>query len=217
MPIAVDATTTSSYLSTPWTTLTYSHTCSWSDRILFVMSVNNGAWTTISSVTYAWVNMTSIGSIVNTNNSRVELWYLINPSTGANNIVITASASCNQISKCVSYTWARQSWVPDAFTVNWPTTTTSFTQSVTTVADNCWLIAACAWMSGLAITAWSNTTIRSAMELSLAWSFIIDSNSAQTPAGSKSMNVTSSSQQFTWVMASFAPVSPTKWQFFQFF
>ncbi len=207
MAIAFDAQATSSYLWSPWTGLSYNHTCTWSDRILFVMTANNWATTTTTAVTYNGVSMTSIWSIRNSNNSLVTLWYLIAPATWSNTITTTTSAAANQIAKSVSYTWVQQSSQPDAFTVNWPTTTTSFTQSVTTVANNCWLIAASAWMSWLTITAGANTTIRNVMELSLAWSFILDSNSAQTPAGSKSMNVTSSSQQFTWVMASFSPAT----------
>lgn len=205
MAIAFDATTTFTYNATAATSRNYNHTCSGTDRILFVATVNNGSGVTMSSCTYAGVSMTNLGNVVNANNSNITLWWLVNPASWSNSIVFTASASCNLHSKCISYTGAKQSGLPDASSTGWPTTTTSYSQSVTTVADNCWAVMVWCAMSWLAITAWSNTNIRSPIEVSLAWMFMADTNSAKTPAWTDTMTITSSSQAYTWVMVSFAP------------
>lgn len=204
MAIAFDATTTSS-LGSAVTSITFSHTCTGSNRILFVCTANNGG-ANVTGVTYNGVAMTNIwGALSNGAPSKSYLWYLIAPATGANNVVVSLSASVSVIAKVVSYTWASQTWQPDSNSSNWPTTTTSFTASTTTVADNSWLIMCGMGRNANAITAGANTTIRSPIEALLAWLFVLDSNSAQTPAGSKSMNVTSASQEFTGIMASFSP------------
>lgn len=203
MAIAFDTTTTSSLWSSV-TSITFSHTCSGSDRMLFVATANNtGA--NISGVTYNGVAMTQIWTINNAAPSKMYFWYLIAPATGANNITVTATGTCSIIAKSVSYTGVKQSGQPDATITNWPTTTTSWSQSLTTVANNCWIIMSGMWRNWSTVTAGANTFIRSSIEVLLAWLFLADTNSAQTPAGSKTLNVTSSSQEFTGIMASFSP------------
>lgn len=68
------------------------------------MTVNNVSGATVTSVTYNSVAMTKINNVVNSNLSNVTLWYLVAPTTGTNVVSVTASTSCNQIAKSVSYT-----------------------------------------------------------------------------------------------------------------
>lgn len=58
MAIAFDATTTSS-LGSAVTSITFSHTCTGSNRILFVCTANNGG-ANVTGVTYNGVAMTNI-------------------------------------------------------------------------------------------------------------------------------------------------------------
>lgn len=206
MAIAFDTSTTPSARSNSWTTMTQAHTCSGSDRILFVVTGNNLAGTTCSWVTYNWVAMTNIGwDTVNSNNSHMKLWYLIAPATGSNNVVATFTASCVSMMQIVSYTWANQSSQPDASVVS-SITSNTFTQSLTTISDNCWIILANMAMSWWTQTAWSNAFIRIQNEALAFWLWIADTNSSQTPAWSKSMTINSTiSQPFNWIMASFSP------------
>lgn len=203
MPILHDATTTPAARVNAGTTMTQAHTCTGADRFL---TVNVGHNTTMSWVTYGGVAMTQIGttSTDGAANSTTTFW-LINPLTGANNVVITVATSWVIMCHIVSHTWVIQSGFPDAVVTNWPTTTTSWTQTLTTVANNTWLIMCAKWRSGNAITAGANTFIRANIELLYTGLFIADSNSDQTPAGSKSMNVTSASQEFNGTMFSLAP------------
>lgn len=203
MAIAFDSTTTSSLWSSV-TSITFAHTCTGSDRMLFVATANNtGA--NITGVTYNGVAMTQISTINNSAPSKMYFWYLIAPASGSNNVVVTASGTCSIIAKSVSYTGVKQSGQPDATVTNWPTTTTSWSQSVTTVADNCWIVMSWMWKNGSTVTAGANTFIRSSIEVLLAWLFLADTNALQTPAWSKTLNVTSASQEFTGIMASFSP------------
>lgn len=73
--------------------LTFSHTCTGSDLLLLVgVSLYNLNGATISSVTYNSVAMTLVDTAVNSSR-RASLYRLVAPSTGANDVVITLSAS----------------------------------------------------------------------------------------------------------------------------
>src|SRR3972149_3113909 len=76
--------------------LTWSHTVTstGADRILVVgVSIRNGSSQTVSSVTYNGVAFPPVLGGVATNGTvlRNELWYLLNPATGTNNVVVTLS------------------------------------------------------------------------------------------------------------------------------
>ena len=184
---------------------TFSHTCTGSNLILFVV-VGTHATTVITSVTYNGVGMTSVVGPLSSpgNNFTENLYYLINPATGANNVVVQVSTS-DQIASCsASYTGVSQTGFPDASGTAGPTSVVgSFTQSLTTVANNCWMV----WgaYSGESHTAGANTDIREDDQLYYGV-FIADTNSAQTPGGvSHSMNVTGAPTNWLGIMASFAP------------
>ena len=109
MALAIDAVSSSSDDGSP-SSLTWSHTCTGSDRGL-VVGVTWVQATTISSVTYNGVSMTSEGAVTSTLSSslRLEQFSLIAPDTGANNIVVTfAAAVTGVIGGAVSYTGANQ-------------------------------------------------------------------------------------------------------------
>jgi hypothetical protein len=200
MAIAFDAASVGT--STTSTTQTWSHTCTGDNRILFVaggIPTND----TITGVTYAGVAMTKISGL---QNGRWNyLWYLIAPATGANNIVVTTSASDILRSVAASYTGVKQSGVPDATAEgNYSTgANADATQSVTTVADNCWIVA---MGSGVQIGAGASTTQRA--EVAEDGTGIFDTNLALTPAGShdiKVKNTDSVTRTLSIIAASFAP------------
>jgi hypothetical protein len=181
--------------------LTYSHTCTGSDLILFV-SVFIQTSLTITGITYNGVALTSIDGQTNgASNERIELWYLIAPATGANNIVISRSGSTGALQgRSTSYTGANQSSQPDASSKSIATSTT-LTDTVTTVADNCWAV----WVIRNGVgsfsnyTGWTRRSSNSSVELG-------DSNSAKTPAGNLTFTADPpSSTEVYDVMASFSP------------
>lgn len=186
--------------------LTYAHTCTGSDLILFVYTVNHSHLGTMTGVTYNGVSMTLIASNNAGSNKGQRLWYLVNPATGTNNVVASKDDSSGWIdSISVSYTGASQTGQPDAYVVPAEETTTSYSKSITTVADNCWIV----WplcTGSLTLTAGSNTTIVQQAGWGGAHSTAFAAaHSDQTPAGSKTLAVTSSNQVFASIMASFSP------------
>lgn len=174
----------------------WSHTCSGENRILFVFARNS-----ITGVTYAGVAMTKVGEA--TSDVTVSLWVLVNPALGANNVVLSGpwKAGCS-----VSYTGAKQSGQPDAFTTKTQTGGTTLTVTLTTVADNCWTVVGA--RGGGTLSGGTGTTLRSQVGGDNA---LLDSNGAVTPPGPRSMEVIQTgSDNWAAVMASFAPfVAPT--------
>ncbi len=203
MAIAFDATSEGSGTTSP---VTLSHTCTGSNLILMVgitiYDADPGSPDVVTGVTYNGVPMTQIGKVAHTPDSEDYLYYLINPATGANNISVSLSKT---VSACVirgaSYTGVKQSGQPDASNTGGPTAT-SLTTSVTTIADNCWLVGHCYNDSGGNASAGTGTTSRS----SASQVIFIDSNGAKTPAGSYSLQTTSASGTLVNIIASISPV-----------
>ncbi|HEX8618784.1 MAG TPA: C25 family cysteine peptidase [Thermoanaerobaculia bacterium] len=88
-------TTTPDTLTSVANTTTLAHTVAVStNRILLVavhMNIRNATGTTVTSISYAGQAMTLLDAITDGGaETRTELWYLLNPATGANNVVTTA-------------------------------------------------------------------------------------------------------------------------------
>lgn len=146
MAIAYDSVSTGSGATT---TATWSHTTSGSDRILFVCAFQYITNTHPTSVTYNGVAMTYIGT-AQKNNYYIDVYYLINPASGANNVVITYPGSGTITGQAVSYTGAKQSGQPDGSAVLSQALSTSITQSHSVTESNCW---------GFAFTQGNNITV----------------------------------------------------------
>jgi len=180
----------------------YSHTCTGSDRILFV-SVANRNFNT-SSVTYNGVPLTLIGSQLNCQgHAGLQLWYLINPASGANNIVLNGG-EFNSVA--ASYTGVAQTGAIDS-TAQGSDADTSTTVSTTVVASNCWLVGA-GWCFGTSPS--TNKTLRGSgtFYYNNETAFLIDSN-GPVGTGLQSAQFNGSNSVGTGgVLASFAPVPP---------
>lgn len=209
--------------TTPWarvnsgTSMTVAHTCSWTNRCIVVNVGTTG--NLVTGVTYGGVSMTQVWSYSADGAwNGCTAWYLANPASGSNNVVISTSSATHIMCQIASYTSVNQSTPVGASVTNWPTSTTSFTQTVTTTVNNSWLVGLGKGRNGSTITAGSNTFVRANVEILFTGLYVIDSNSAQTPTGSKSMNVTSASQEFNGTMFELIDIWVTeRWQFFQFF
>ena len=70
--------------------LTFSHTVgvAGTNRIIIV-GVAYGPTLTVNSVKYATIDLTKIRTDTNTGDHRHDLWYLVAPATGANNVVVS--------------------------------------------------------------------------------------------------------------------------------
>ena len=201
MAIAFDSSTYGQ--SGAATSFSFSHTCTGSDRILWVYVMVNTTGTV--SVTYNGVPMDPSDVNSGSFNHYQSMWYLVAPDTGANDVTVSVTSSSTMRAYAASYTGASQTGQPDAHVVPSEETTTSYAKAITTVADNSWVVWGLGAMSGATLTAGSNTVVRHQPEVTAFGAAFCDSGTAFTPAGSQTLTVTSSSQTFCSIMASFAP------------
>jgi len=207
MPIAFDAAAQSS--NTGASSLTYSHTVTGSNTILFVgATMDDGD--NLTGITYGGAAMTLIDKISGgiSANHYIYLYYLINPSTGANNVVISRSTSTGFLGGfSTSYTGAKQTGVPDASnkTAYAAASQTQITTGVTTVVDNCWIVCV-AQVDNDGSPGTVNITQRGTT--SGNGTSFGDTNAARSPAGLYTVGFEATgvgNQKGTVIGASFAP------------
>lgn len=134
--VAFDAATGSANVGT------YAHTCSGSNRLLFVL--NRGG---VGAPTYNGVALTLVQSLVLTGATGstatpMELWGLVNPDSGTNNVV---NGGGNSQSCAISFNNAQQSLVFDAIVTNESGAgATALTTNLTTLTDRS-MIMCCEW------------------------------------------------------------------------
>jgi uncharacterized repeat protein (TIGR01451 family) len=137
--IAIDNTSSANTGTATASSLTWSHTvgAAGTNRILIVgVSIRNNSSQTVSSVTYAGTGLTLVGQTTNNTNARVEIWRLIAPATGANNVVLTLSAAARFVGGAASFTGVSQTPALALGTYFSATgNTTSPTVNVTSVAS----------------------------------------------------------------------------------
>lgn len=142
MSIAYDSTSNSSSstlsICYPLATTTWNHTCSGSNRYLFLL-----APTDITTVTYNGVSMSVLTTVVQQawNNPAIRVWGLANPTTGTNTIsVYNSSGSARYHVAVASYTGV-DSTQPDANNTNSNTSANiTLHSAITTVTANSWII-----------------------------------------------------------------------------
>lgn len=166
--------------------LTYSHTTSGVDRFL-VVSVNTDNNATCTGVTYAGVSMTQVTSLFDAASGTTRyVFYLVNPTSGANNVVVSMTASTGRIhSIATSYTGVAQTSTFGAFASNVGNTTTS--TSTLTVGSGYWVHVS-AFRLGLGTLA-SNKTDRLNLSGTNQNSLSADTNGISA-TGSQSFTVT---------------------------
>lgn len=193
--------------STVGTTLTTSFTVgAGSNRILFVGAVgdNTGSATDdITGATYNGVAMTLIDKTFVAADRYRYLFYLVNPASGANNVVITSSTNGGfKAGAVASYTGASQTGQPDASGKNQDTNNT-LTTTATVVASNSWMIMAGGVGGGTAVASTGSTLRDTATNIGM-----FDSNGT-VATGSQSMTIVTSDSPTTHpimgIMASFSP------------
>ena len=125
---------------------------------------------------------------------------LLNPTTGANTVEINFSSLSVCEANSLSYTGVAQSGLPDAVTGN-SNTGTTWSQAITTVANNCWVIAFQRASGPFAAEAPDVKRATTQDQQNAA-----DSDAAITPAGSYTINGTcADSGDNTTIALSIAP------------
>lgn len=135
------------------------------------------------------------------------LFRLNAPASGANDVVISSSSSVLLHGRAFSYTGVNQADAPDASTKNTGTGVTTLTTTLTTVADNCWLVMSSSNKGDADATAGTDTTERDG-DAPRVEHGVFDSNAAKTPPGSFSLIANSaSSTNISSIMESIAPAA----------
>jgi len=205
MAIAFDAATDGG--NATGTSHTFSHTCTGANRALaigVVGDVTSGGNDDITGVTYNGVACAFVAKVTSTINRFLYLYLIVAPASGANNVVISAGSSHFLAGVAASYTGVGQTGQPDA-SVSGALTTSAITGTVTTVADNCWLVGTAYHnFTGNPLAAGTNTVER-VEDATFTFLGMYDSNAAQTPAGSYSLQVTHISTAIGIIVMSLAP------------
>lgn len=201
MAVAYDTSSLKAF--TAGTPVTNSHTCTGSNLVLIVFVWDNAGTTHgTTGVTYNGVAMTNINTILcdTAAVASTSAWYLVNPSTGANNISVATTTAGSTSFVAISYTGAG---TPNANNTKLDTTSnTSFSLSVTTVSDNSWVAMGMVDESN-APTAGASTTLRQNSGSGFGG---FDSNGAITPAGSTTLNSSfTSSPRETGIIVAIPP------------
>lgn len=198
---------------------TWSHTCASSA----FLAVGTAAFVTAASpvttpITYNSVSMTEakVSTIAGaTDNYESSVWFLGNPSSGANTVSVTTTnlgaATGHAASVSVSYTGAQTGSTADATGGTTGTTTGAKTFTVTVVAANSWIFAVCVWAARSLPTLTATQTTRGNVSLgTITVSGLMnaeDTNAAE-PTGNFSMGFTVGGTQpdaYAMAGASFAP------------
>jgi hypothetical protein len=195
--IAFDSATGDQSIS--GTSLTFAHTTSGANRLLFVgVGYQNTSADQISGVTYNSVAMTQVGVRKHaTQNDRAYLFALQAPATGANNVVITRTVTGAFEAYAASFTGAQQSVTMDS-TANNDSAASTITQTTTVIASSSFLVSAHYTNRGQ--TAGANTTV-----IGTLGNFHGEYSTAAVGTGSQSLVTTQSDgTRTTWFLASFA-------------
>jgi len=175
------------------------------NRLLVVNLIGDTSVDDISSVTYAGTPLTLLQKIQSPSNNWQYLYYLLNPASGSNNVVITAASSHYLLSQAASWYNIKQSAQPDAITTNTAAvTSTSITTSLTTVAPGA-LVLQGIWSNGHLAAGTGATPIVADAAFGGAGIFV-SGQSPVSPAGNVDMTTVSDGNNSTGViMVSFAP------------
>lgn len=199
--------------TTTGTSLTTSYTVgSGANRILFVGVSGNtccggdlitGVTDVTSSAAFTLIGRQPAGA-----SRYTSFWYLLDPPSGANTITVSASASSFISAGGADYSGAKQSGQPDASNPSTNPAANSETVSLTTVANNSWIILfGGAYSGGPCPTAGTGDTLLTCDATYGIWG-IFDSNGPVSPgSNSFTINQSGASLPYNNVMASFAPAT----------
>lgn len=193
------------------TSLTNSFSATVTGSNMFLIGNNSdysGTSPANSVATYNLVSLTFIDGVLSTNPSgqnRMTMLGLVAPATGSNTYLATRLAATSNFNCHVaSYSGAAQTGQPDNHTtMTVGGSVTSFTMSLTPVANNCWVFMF-AFSENGGIASGTNSTLRGLVLNTV--SGIWDNNAPISPAISTSLNVTTlAGFGMEGVMCSIAP------------
>lgn len=202
--------------NTSSTSHTFAHTTTGSDRFLVVAVIGDtgGGAEDVTGATYNGVAMTLADKISDTNIARFGyLFYLVNPASGANNVVVSCTSGHFLAAGAAHWTGVKQTGNPEVTNKTFSNADVdlSLTTSITPLTADSWVILGSFGYDGSgggSPTAGTGSTRRSFEPNFGLWG-IFDSN-ADLPASSYSMTWTyaaGSAADLASIMLAIAPVA----------
>ena len=217
MAIAFDAATNT--VSDTSATVTFNHTTSGTDRLLVVpcASLNNGSLDAVTGVTYNGVSLTRLGSPLQVGafNWIIYLYYLANPASGTNSVVVTRNTTTGEgYGAAISYTGVDQA-SPIGASTNASGVPGPITTTLSSTVDNAWFFVTNANADGSPSASTNSTARVNNNSLCTGFDF-----GPKTPAGSLNMQQTfTGTRDWRSIMISLKPAatSANTGSFFAFF
>ena len=181
-----------------------------SNRMLFVTVTGSTSVNDVTGVTYNGVNMTSIwgGVRYQSGTHYIYGYYLLNPASGANDVVVSATTNHYIAAGAADYTGVAQTGQPNVSTSIIFGTTSSITLPIVPTLSSGWAIISCPGSNGNPPVAGDNNVLRAVATSDATWG-IFDSN-APLPGKNYSffpMTTTAGSFDMYCIGAVFAPAN----------
>lgn len=143
---------------------------------------------------------------VSSGNRSIGCWYLVNPTTGTNQVEMAFSSNFDKCGAVAVYNLAKQTGQPDSSNSDSGNPESTYSLSTTVVLDDCWTVAG--WVAPSGATPSSGTTERIDQADGGAGShlYVGDSN-GPVSAGSRSLEYTGSDSEWDGIIVSIAPLS----------
>ncbi len=180
----------------------FSYTTGSSSNRFMVLEILVNNSITASSVTYNGVACSLVDSTnTGAGGQAMHLFYLINPDSGTNNVVVTTSDTSSWEGMVATYSSSAQ-MAPEA-SAKANTQSSPVTATVTTISDNAWVVGMFRNTTGT-FSAGANTVLRGgATGINIA-----DTNGDQTPPGSHDLNISFNGGGVCgWIAISLAPAA----------
>lgn len=204
--IAFDAASTGTQ-APPGNVATWSHTCTGSNLALFVEASCPNT-TTASGITYAGFSLaksTATEAGTAGTSGDISMWFLANPATGANNIIVTCTGALGAGGAAESLTGVNQTTVIESSNAASGFGSTA-SKNITTITNNDWVVSG---IGGVIGADWTGTSItrRAGAQGSVLDEFIGDVG-PKTPAGAQTASwATSPVLSKAWGMVNVAVVA----------
>ncbi len=185
---------------------TWSHTVSGSNTALFVSVIGAvGAADVVTGITYSGVPLTKLTDVRIPGDREFDIWYLLGAATGANTISVAFTGTFAS-GMSVSYNGVSQGAL-DASGTGTAASGTSYTQSLSTVANNCWVLGA--FGNSNRLTSADTGTTQRVNQSAISGLAFVDNNVAVTSGTSVTLGVTQLtapiSSGWAGIMVSIAP------------
>lgn len=202
--ISFDATSASSYQAAS-SSYSWGHTCSGSNRFLIVGISLLSVAQTVTGITYAGTALTFIGARNAATAVRTELWGLIAPATGSNNIAVTLSGSIASVGCAASYTNVDQTTATEDYVSAQATNigAADATVTLTTANDRDWVVSMLA-TTAAAPTIGSGDTQRQNVNGAAGTGALGDTNADVTPPGSNTSSWSNIGAAAVWAIGAVA-------------